>query len=95
MPNSAALRNRRYRRRRRSGLVVINVLCDEFGVIDALIEQKLIGEDESENRQAVGAALSRLIQRWQESVTRRANDALSSGTMPTQPKRARRASAQD
>jgi hypothetical protein len=64
-------RQRRYRERQRRGEVMLAVLADEFGLIDALIDAGLLSERDAESRVLVEGAVSRLLAAWAKAGTRR------------------------
>lgn len=65
--SDAAERQKRYRRRRKSG---------DPSIIEALIESGRLGEWDDGDRQKIGRAMSQLIAEWCEAVTRNGLDPL-------------------
>jgi hypothetical protein len=59
----AAERQRKYRQRRRAGLVVIRVVIDDVSVPQALIAAGLLDEAKAEDADAIGRALERAVVR--------------------------------
>jgi hypothetical protein len=57
---SASGRQRQYRRRLRAGIGVARVAYDRH-VVELLVQMRLLGERQTEDRKAIDAALTRLI----------------------------------
>jgi hypothetical protein len=88
MPSAAAVRSRRFRQRRGRGFAILQVEVDHFAFVEAAIEGGLISENDSEDRATLAAVAARVLTEWaKKSVTRRANEPLSRGMLPTQPQK--------
>jgi hypothetical protein len=59
--NGAALRARRLRQRRRLGLKIYTIVADEFELIAAILDARLLTEKESRDDAKVSAVISRII----------------------------------
>jgi hypothetical protein len=62
--STAAVRSRRCRDRRKSGITIVQIEIAEFEVLGALIDRHRLTEGGSRQREVVGAALARIIQEW-------------------------------
>ena len=62
-PTEAAERMRRYRRRRRQGVLVVRAEVST-DVLNALITMGWLTADEAQNADAVGKAIGRLTKSW-------------------------------
>ena len=67
-PSPGALRMRRYRKHRKQGLRSVRVLLDEWDA-DALIEMRLLKEDQRQDVKALRKALLGLLYRAEENLT--------------------------
>jgi hypothetical protein len=56
----ASVRQRQYRRRLRAGIGVARVAYDRH-VVELLVQMRLLGELQTEDRKAINAALAQLI----------------------------------
>ena len=63
----AAQRMRRYRKHRRQGLRSVRILLDQPG-IDALIEMRLLKEDQRQDEEALRTAVMTLVYRAEEDL---------------------------
>ena len=63
-----AQRMRRYRKHRKQGLRSVRILLDEWDV-DALIEMRLLKEDQRQDVKALQKALLGLLYRAEENLT--------------------------
>ena len=71
MASSAAARQRRRRERERRGLVVLTIEVDEVALAEQLICAGFLAPAEVDNREAITAALERVVSLWaQGDVTR-------------------------
>ena len=68
---TSAERSKRYHSRRRAGVIVLPVPVDEFGFIDALLEDGRITDAASEDRQAVVAAAAHILSDYIKKVATR------------------------
>jgi len=66
-PSPAAQRMRRYRKHRRQGLRSVRILLDETD-IDALINMRLLKEDQRQDAQALQNALLGLLYQAEENL---------------------------
>lgn len=60
---TAAARQRRFRERRRRGVIPLTVEVDEVGLAEALIEAGEITPAEAEDREALARGLERVLNR--------------------------------
>lgn len=61
--SAAADRQRCYRDRQKRGQIIVPVAIDDVAVVEALAAINLLDPADKDNRVAIGAALSELIQR--------------------------------
>jgi hypothetical protein len=71
MGSSAAQRQRRRRDRERRGLIVLTIEADEVALTEQLVIAGFLAPADVDNRDAIKAALERVVHLWaQGSVTR-------------------------
>jgi hypothetical protein len=74
MATNAAARQRRRRERERAGLIVLRVEVDEVALTEQMVLAGFLSPSEADNRDAVRAALERVVQLWAQGVTRDGQD---------------------
>jgi hypothetical protein len=60
----AAVSKRRYRARRRAGLMAYQIVCNEFELIEALLVAGRLTEREALDRHAVERATGEVVSEW-------------------------------
>jgi hypothetical protein len=66
----AALRQRAYRARKRSGLITLSIEVDHFEIAELLVGEGLLGAWDSEDRAAVRSAFEAALARGSLRITR-------------------------
>jgi hypothetical protein len=72
MCSNGAQRQRRHRERTRAGLIVLQIEADEVALTEQLVIAGFLAPQDVEDRDAITAALERVVALWAQGVTRNA-----------------------